>query len=46
MIFFDIDETIIHCLDDRDPPDMRNDVSLVVNLANRFVDEAKGQQPN
>ena len=32
VIFFDIDETMIHCIDDRDHPDMKGEVTLDVKL--------------
>ena len=32
VIFFDIDETMIHCIDDRDSPDMKGQVPLVVSF--------------
>lgn len=32
VIFFDIDETMIHCIDDRDHPDMKGEVTLNVYL--------------
>lgn len=30
VLFFDIDETMIHCIDDRDPPSMKGNISLLV----------------
>ena len=30
VLLLDIDETMIHCIDDRDPPTMRGTVNLVV----------------
>lgn len=29
-MFFDIDETMIHCIDDRDPASMKGKISLMV----------------
>jgi CTD small phosphatase-like protein 2 len=46
VIFFDIDETMIHCLDDRDPPDMRGEVSLVVRLEEHTTNSSEGSQPH
>ena len=30
-LFFDIDETMIHCIDDKDPPTMKGKINLKVN---------------
>lgn len=30
VLFFDIDETMVHCIDDRDPPSMKGNISLLV----------------
>lgn len=46
VVFFDIDETMIHCIDDKDPPEMKGEVSLVVRLeehAESSSDETQAQ---
>jgi len=34
VLFFDIDETMVHCIDDRDPPSMKGEIRLQINLQN------------
>ena len=32
VLFFDIDETMVHCIDDRDPSSMKGQIRLQINL--------------
>lgn len=34
VLFVDVDETMIHCIDDRDPPTMKGRIKLTINLEN------------
>lgn len=34
VLFLDIDETMVHCIDDRDPPSMKGEIRLQINLQN------------
>ena len=43
VVFFDIDETMIHCLDDRDPPDMKGEITLVVRLEDQQADSCSDE---
>ena len=33
VLFLDIDETMIHCIDDRDPPNMKGEIRLKISLS-------------
>lgn len=43
VVFFDIDETMIHCIDDKDSPDMVGDVKLDV-MIDQGDNDGDGQQ--
>ena len=32
VLFFDIDETMVHCIDDRDPSSMKGEIKLQISL--------------
>lgn len=38
VLFLDIDETMVHCIDDRDPPSMKGEIRLQINLQNSAHD--------
>lgn len=38
VLFLDIDETMVHCIDDRDPPSMTGEIRLQINLQNSAHD--------
>ena len=38
VLFLDIDETMVHCIDDRDPPSMKGEIRLQINLHNSSHD--------
>ena len=44
VIFFDIDETMIHCIDDRDSPDMKGQANLVVRLEEQTENNSEETQ--
>ena len=48
VLLLDIDETMIHCIDDRDPPSMRGETRLRIGLCSpksRIRAELSGKAP-